>query len=529
MESHRQGTKVDKRELFTLGKIENFKPNELASIGKRLLQLSGYSIEDIAKFQAMTNVGHYNYGYQLIVKCLLNMFGIERFFEKNLRSRKMRYDFLTLLQLMLCERLQEPGSKLGNYLRREDYYGKFETIALHQLYRSLDVLNQYKDELQVHLYRQQKNLFNIDLKIALYDVTTLYFESQRREENTLRKKGYSKDGKAHKLQLVLGLLTDTLGNAYGYTVYQGNTFEGNTLIAEVEKIKKKLGCGDITIVADNGMMNADNIAAIENCQYQYIIGEPIKKLSETSITHLLDKKNYSTITIATDEESMPIHYSVLKQNDKTIICTYSTIRAIKDKHEREHLIAKAKLWIEKPSKHKSRKKKGAGRYVIEKGKNTYGLDIEKIKADSRFDGYKSISTNKVKPDIADCLTQYKNLYQVEHAFRTIKSILEIRPIYVRTDEHIQGHICMCFIAYVIVTRLRTQLLQHHQKLSTLEIIRALDKMQVAEIEHHQGMPTLFMPTPLTENQKIILNHLKITPLKNIESATSLNYKLQYKK
>lgn len=400
---------------------------------------------------------------------------------------------------------------------------------MHQLYRSLDVLDQCKEELQVHLYQQQRDLFNIDLKIALYDVTTLYFESQRKEENTLRKKGYSKEGKAHKLQLVLGLLTDTTGNAYGYTVYQGNTFEGNTLEIEIEKIKKKLGCGNITIVADNGMMNGDNIIAIENSQYEYIIGEPIKRLSENNITHLLNKKNYSALTITTNEGPLPIQYCTLKYDGKTIISTYSPKRAIKDKHEREQLVAKAKWWIEKPAKHKSRKKKGAGRYVIEKEKNTYGLDIEKIRQGARFDGYKSIATNKINPDVADCLTQYKNLYQVEHAFRTMKSILEIRPIYVRTDAHIQGHICMCFITYVIITRLRTQLLQQNNKLSTLEIIRALDKMQIAEIEHQKNMPTVFMPTPLTENQFTILNHLKITQLKNIESASSLSSRLLYQK
>jgi hypothetical protein len=137
---------------------------------------------------------------------------------------------------------------------------------------------------------------------------------------------------------------------------------------------------------------------IENSQYEYIIGEPIKRLSENNITHLLNKKNYSTLTIATNEGPLPIQYCTLKHEGKTIISTYSTKRAIKDKHERERLIAKAKLWIEKPAKHKSRKKKGAGWYVIEKGKNTYGLDIEKIRQDARFDGYKSIATNKINPE-----------------------------------------------------------------------------------------------------------------------------------
>lgn len=528
IESKRQGNKVVKRALYSLGKIEDFKPDELAAIGKKLLQLSGYQTQQILEFQQMHNVGHYNYGYQLAIKSLMKMLGIESFFEKTLAQKKLQYDFLTVLQLMLCERLQEPGSKRGNYLRKEDYYGKFEHTALQHLYRSLDILDEQKNQLQVHLYQQQKNLFNVDLKIALYDVTTLYFESQKSEETSLRKKGYSKDGKAHKLQIVLGLLVDTDGNAYGYTVYQGNTFEGKTLTHEVEKIKTQLGCGSITIVADNGMMNSDNIAAIQSSQYEYIIGEPLKRLPHDIITTLVDKKNYRTLNVHTDEQPIPIQYCSIKYQDKTIIATYSTNRALKDKHEREQLITKAKAWLKNPANFKSKKKKGAGRYVTEKGENTYALDLKKIKDDARFDGFKTIATNKKQPDIAYCLTQYKNLFNVEHAFRTLKSILEIRPIYVRTNEHIHGHICMCFIAYVVVTRLRTELLHNSTKLTTLDIIRALDKMQIAEIKHHQNMPTVFMPTPLSNNQLTILKFLKITPLKNVESTSSLNSKLLYR-
>ena len=84
------------------------------------------------------------------------------------------------------------------------------------------------------------------------------------------------------------------------------------------------------------------------------------------------------------------------------------------------------------------------------------------------------------------------------------------------------------IDLLIVILFRT-LMQQNNKLSTLEIIRALDKMQIAEIEHQQNMPTVFMRTPLTENQFTILNHLKITQLKNIESASSLSSRLLYQK
>lgn len=530
VESYRIGNKVHKKELYHLGKLENFKPKELESIARRLLELIGQGSDFISQFQSMYNAGHYNYGYLLIVKRLLEIFGLEDFFKSILKHSRIRYNFMSILQLMISERLQAQGSKRGNYLRREDYFGKFAGVSLHQLYRSLDILNLHKDKIQRYLYERQQNLFSVDLRVVLYDVTTLYFESSMEDINSVRQKGYSKDGKATKVQLLLGLLTDVFGNGYGYRVYKGNVFEGHTLLEELKRLKEQYGCEKITIVGDNGMMSNNNLLKIEASGYEYILGQSVKRLPEDIKSYVLNKSHYHKLSIGFGDDKSEIDYCVYLRGKQTIICTYSEVRAKKDKEERDKLIEKAKDFINAPSKYTSKKHKGAGKYIKENGLIGYELDNDKISLESRYDGYKAIITNIEGVDVKYCIEQYRSLIEVEHAFRTLKSILEIRPIYLWTNEHIEGHICMSFISYVLIKRLRTELEKTGLKLSFNELLREIDNMQLTEIKY-EGLEnsSIYMPTKLTPKGKKILEYLKVKEFNNIESEENLKSHLIYQK
>ncbi len=122
---------------------------------------------------------------------------------------------------MIAERLKAPCSKLQIAFTQNDYMGiGNRQIPLHHLYRCLDVLAEEQDFLKTYLFKVQQTLFSQELDVVFCDVTTLYFESQKEQEGSLRQKGYSKD---HKTQVVLGLLIDKMRNPISYQIYQGNT------------------------------------------------------------------------------------------------------------------------------------------------------------------------------------------------------------------------------------------------------------------------------------------------------------------
>jgi transposase len=168
-------------------------------------------------------------------------------------------------------------------------------------------------------------------------MTTLYFEAS--DEDDLRKIGFSKDGKHQNPQIYLGLLVGLDGFAIGYDVFEGNIYEGHTLIPFIENIAKKFNLNKPVVVADAGLLSDDNISALENIGYEYIIGARLKNESALVKEKILAKE-------FSDGQIM----SIKKQDDIRLIVNYSQKRAAKDEHNRnrglkrlEKLIKKGKL------------------------------------------------------------------------------------------------------------------------------------------------------------------------------------------
>ena len=212
--------------------------------------------------------------------------------------------------------------------------------------------------------------------LFFYDVTTLYFDSQKEEQDSIRQKGYSKDGKAHKTQVVLGLLVDKMRNPVTYNIYRGNTYEGGTMIDALKDIKRKFTIGNAVAVADSAMIDKDNREYMQESEIDYILGDRLKNLPAEVQQKLIDKENHKQWNVATDKDEFS--YIELEYQERTIICTYSAKRARKDKSERDKLIEKAEMWLSEPNKYKQVKKRGAGRFISADQDGTpIKLDIEK--------------------------------------------------------------------------------------------------------------------------------------------------------
>jgi len=124
---------------------------------------------------------------------------------------------------MLVERLYEPSSKLSNYKHQHEYLG-LKNIELHNLYRALDYLSENHSMVQQLIYNKGRNLFNQELDVVFYDVTTFYFHSDK--DDGFRKNGFDKDNKIGKTSIVFGMLIDKDKNPIGYRIYKGGQYEG---------------------------------------------------------------------------------------------------------------------------------------------------------------------------------------------------------------------------------------------------------------------------------------------------------------
>jgi transposase len=159
--------------------------------------------------------------------------------RKIANKTKTKFDWISILQLMIAERINEPCSKRQNNFHKEEYLGfNTENVDLQHFYRTLDILSNHQDLIKKYLFTRQQDLFTQKLDVVFYDVTTLYFESMIEDEDNIRQKGYSKDGKANKTQVVLGLLVDKMRTPITYEIYKGNTCEGVKMIDALNTFKK---------------------------------------------------------------------------------------------------------------------------------------------------------------------------------------------------------------------------------------------------------------------------------------------------
>jgi transposase len=416
---------------------------------------------------------------------------------------------------MLLERLQDPCSKLQNFQNQTEYIN-LPKVELHQIYRALDQLAKYNISIQQQIFSTGRNLFNSSLDVVFYDVTTFYFDSEVENEGELRQLGYGKDGKIGKTQILFSMMIDKEGNPVGYKIFKGDSYEGHTFEHALEDLRNQFQIDRVIVVADRGMLSKANIEKTIEKGYQYIIGERLKSLPRDIQQLLLDKTSYKNEWIYLDnqDKKVSVQYTTLTVGDKTIICTYSEKRAKKDKQERLKRVEKAEKFLKNPSLLKSKPK----RYYIKSNNDAFELDEDKIKRDEMFDGFIAISTNTII-GATEVLEQYKQLYKIEHSFRTLKSHLEIRPMFHWTDRRIEGHICMCYIAFALQNWVLKKVNKTKNIITEKTLRNTLDKMQVSHIKTPDN--EFYIRSNPQPNQMSILNALGLKELQPLISKDNL--------
>lgn len=352
-----------------------------------------------------------------------------------------------LFRHLVIARLAFPTSKL----KTVDYLKRYRGIEVNvdSIYRFLDRLHsRYKDDVETIAYHNTKKVLGPTISIVFYDMTTLYFEAE--DEDDLRKIGFSKDGKFQHPQIMLGLLVGKGGHPISYDIFEGNTFEGHTLLPVLRRIEKKYGFKDITVVADAAMLSKTNLNSLGNAQYRFIVGGRIKNESKELQKQILDQLKLL-------QEGKPLE--LMRDDGTRLIVTWTEQRAKKDAHNRDKGLTKLKNRIRFGQLTKEHlNNRGYNKFLILEGKVKVTLDEKKIEADAQWDGLKGYLTNTDLPP-ETIIENYRELWQIENAFRISKTDLRIRPIYHFRKKRIEAHISIAFAAYTIFKELERRLSQ----------------------------------------------------------------------
>ena len=415
------GSAHSEEEILSLKQIASewiLKNDKQTSLFSTLDKKNSSSLISLDKCQYL------GFRYQLLYDVLSNLSILFKF------HLLPNYKILTDL---IIARIASPGSKIHSLEFLDGFFGIKHSRR--DLYRNLASFVHLKDDVEAKIISIAKKEFAFNFSFIFYDLTTLYFESF--ESDDLRKIGFSKDNKTNQPQIMIGLLVNDDGFPISYQVFEGNKFEGHTLMPSILAIKKKYKIEEMTVVADSAMISDDNVFFLKSNNLNYIVGARIANLSISDIEKIskeLNLKDNATFRINTSKG--------------ILICHFANNRYRKDKIEMEKQINKAKFLLKESDPNPARKRT---KFLQHKNndKNNYELNQKLIHKTSLLLGIKGYYSNLENVNDMEIIVQYRNLWRVEKAFRISKSDLQIRPIFHFKEYSIHAHLLVCFMALAI--------------------------------------------------------------------------------
>jgi len=494
VENRRDGTKTVQRVISTIGRLDQL--HAKGSIETLIRSLSRFSDKVLLILSGKSDVSASSkkIGPALIFERLWKELGIKKVIKEVLSERKFDFDAERALFLTVLHRLLVSGSDRSCDKWRRDYVIEgVEELCLHHLYRAMTFLGEQtedqrdatpfsprctKDLIEEGIFLERRDLFT-GLDLVFFDTTSIYFEGSGGA--IIGQRGHSKDHRPDLNQMVVGAVIDNRGKPVCCEMWPGNTADVKTLTPVVDRIRSRFHTGQFCIVADRGMISAENIDELEKRQIPYIFGARLRKVKEIREEVLSHPGRYKEVRPegSSSKDPAPLKVKDVLLNGKRYMVCLNPKQARKDAIDRQSIIDSLEEKI-KTNPKSLIGNKGYRKYLkIEK--DSVSIHRDKIEWESRFDGKWVLITN-TNFSAEQAALKYKELWQVEQVFRDVKSILETRPVYHQKDENIRGHVFCSFLALVLRKELDWRLQEAGHTFEWADIKQDLKSLQEVVIE-----------------------------------------------
>lgn len=422
--------------------------------------------------------------------------GMTSYFRNYRNNYKLDYDLDKTVFFSCISRLVKPASKLSCWRHRHSFITDFSDVDLQRMYDSLDILADRKDQIIKRLNNSIDSFYERDLTVALYDVSTFYFESFN--EGDLRRRGMSKEHRTQETQVVLGLLIDSEGVPFTYELFPGNTAEVNTLMQVINRFSRQYKIKDVIVVADSGLNQLINLDSLQKEGMRFIVGyPPYIKLSAKKQKEFLDAQGWNWLNSADNDRwgyktmSLDIDKKVndptTQQKKKvkfsaTCIGTFSQHRFNHDLRELNLKWNRAVNLVGRGKGAIAAANRSGYKAFVKVDTSKAELNQELYDKRKRWCGYSALLTNIETPDPEFVYKKLRQLWRIEDNFRMLKTNLEARPVFVWTDKHIRGHFVLNYIALVMQKILLKTLRDKGLDLSAAEVIEALESMKISRLQ-----------------------------------------------
>ena len=486
--------KVVQRVIATIGRMDQLKEKDRIETLIRSLSRFSEKVLLILSGKSDVSTSAKKIGAALIFERLWEELGIKKVIDDLLSVRKFAFDVERAIFLSVLHRLFVSGSDRSCDKWRSDYVIEgLEELSLHHLYRAMAFLGEevedqrgatpfsprcIKDLIEEGIFFERRDLFT-GLDLVFFDTTSIYFEGEGGE--TFGQKGHSKDHRTDLNQMVVGAVIDNKGKPVCCEMWPGNTADVSTLIPEIDRIRSRFHIDQFCIVADRGMISAENLKKLQQRKIPYILGTRMRKVNEVKRDVLSRPGRYREVYPEgkSSKDPSPLKVKEVSLNGNRYIVCLNPKQVRKEAHDRQAIIDSLKEKVKTDPKSLIGNK-GYRKY-LKIDRDSVSIDQDKVEYESRFDGKWVLITN-TELSADQVALKYKELWQVEQVFRDVKSILETRPVYHQRDENIRGHVFCSFLALVLRKELDRRLEEAGHCFEWADIKQDLKSLQEVVIE-----------------------------------------------
>ena len=445
------------------------------------------------------SIRHRQIGPALVFGRLWNELQLPQVVEQLLAGRRFDLPLERILFLTVLHRLCHPGSDRSCVLVwMQDYeIPGTEEVELHQVYRAMGWLGEplpqdqqagatpfsprcTKDAFEEALFARRRDLFS-ELDLVFFDTTSIYFEGEGGDE--LGEFGHSKDHRPDRKQMVVGVVLDGKGRPLCCELWPGNVTDVKTLIPIVDRLRQRFRIRSICVVADRGMISKDTLRQLqaEDRKVHFILGARLRNVKEISEDVLSRAGRYREVRGPREKSTDPSPLKVKEVwvDERRYVVCLNEEQAKKDRADREAIVAALQEQLQRGDKSLVGNK-GYRKYLSAQGPK-FTINEAKVKSEERFDGKWVLQTDREDLTAEEVALQYKQLWTVEEMFRTVKTLLETRPIFHKRDETIRGHVFCSFLALLLRKELQDRLETQGEKLEWAVLLRDLAALQYTEV------------------------------------------------
>ena len=497
VESRREGDQVRQQVIATLGRIDELQASgqldRLLRSGARFaaksLMLSA-ATDDTAIKVAVRRIGP-----ALVFERLWEETGCRAVINELAGARGHKFALERAVFLTVLHRLFVSGSDRAADRWREDYaIAGVAELDLHHLYRAMAWLGEelpakeqdgrtpfaprcIKDLIEERLFAHRRDLFT-KLDLVFMDTTSLYFEGAGGQ--TLGRHGYSKDHRPDLRQMILAVLLDGDGRPVCSEMWPGNTADVSTLIPVIDRLRQRFAIARVCVVADRGMISSETMAELEARRLLYILG--VRERTDKLVRELVldDPAPFVPLTMTKRGKETDYEAKTVKLASRRYIVCRNHAEAAKDATDRASIVAALERQLARGDKALVGNT-GYRRYLKTIRDGHFAIDPDKVEEDKKFDGIFVLRTNTDLNPL-EAMLCYKQLWTVEHTFRTAKHLFSTRPIFHKLDETIRGHVFCSFLALVLKKDLEDRIAALGRTGSWPEIIADLDSLTETEME-----------------------------------------------